>query len=62
MKLYKIRNTKDGAIAYLSSPYNYQAGEVIYPHPDAHPSLQGHECNRWRIITKFTPIKEENKQ
>lgn len=49
MKIYEIQNTEDGARAYIYSPYDYQPGEIIYPHPDAHPALQGHEVNRWRI-------------
>lgn len=49
MYLCKIRNTKDMATAFLLTPYKYARGDIIYPHPDHHPQLAGHEINRWRV-------------
>lgn len=61
MKVYQIQNTGDGSTAYLSSICDYVPGEILYPHPDAHPALQGHKCNRWRIVrlVRHDPINEE---
>lgn len=59
MQLYEIMNTADHARAYLTSPYDYQPGEIIYPHPDAHPALTGHKTNRWRIVRQINTKEED---
>lgn len=50
MYLCKIENTKDKTTAFLRTPFDYSRGDIIYPHPDFHPQLAGHEINRWRVL------------
>ena len=50
MYLCKIENTHDHSTAFLSTPYHYAHNDIVYPHPDYHPQLAGHESNRWRVL------------